>query len=246
MSGLLNRVLEAHAGRTRRQGLRQVQATIVTRGTLGSRRLPLIGMLATTLLISACAEPQFMAALVEPEHQTQSPLEPVKPMTPQRTEWLKSRCSQLISYFDYYGVSRSKNSDARRNHTRIGAEIDCDRGNYEAGIEAMERLLTNKAFTVPQPDVASTPDGRVGPINTARLPAGRTEQPQQSSAPPNDAAYCATLSDIYRKTAPQHRDPSATVPTAIAQCQSGHTADGIPVLEQALRNEGMTLSRRSR
>jgi hypothetical protein len=97
MIGLLDRVLEAHAGRARRQGLRQVQPTIVTRGTLGNRRLPLIGMLAATLLISACGEHQFMAALVEPEHQTLSPLEPAKPMTPERTAWLKGRCLQLIS-----------------------------------------------------------------------------------------------------------------------------------------------------
>jgi hypothetical protein len=158
---------------------------------------------------------------------------------------LKARCDQLIAYFDYYGVSRSENSDGRRNHTRLGAEIDCDRGNYEAGIKAMEGLLTAKNFTVPGSNVASTPDGRVRPIDTARLPAGPTEQPQQSSAPSNSAAYCATLSEIYRKTAPQHRGPSATVPTAIAQCQTGNTADGIPVLEQALRNEGVTLPRRT-
>jgi hypothetical protein len=158
---------------------------------------------------------------------------------------LKARCDQLVAYYDYYNVSRSENSDRRRNHTRIGAEIDCERGNYEAGIKVMERLLINKAFTVPQPDVASTPDGRVRPIDVARLPAGRTEQPQQSSAQPNSAAYCATLSEIYRKTAPQHGGPSATVPTAIAQCQTGNTADGIPVLEQALRNEGVTLPRRT-
>jgi hypothetical protein len=161
----------------------------------------------------------------------------------QTNEDLKARCDQLVAYYDYYNVSRSENSDGRRNHTRIGAEIDCERGNYEVGIKAMERLLTNKAFTVPQPDVASTPDGRVRPIDTARLPAGRTEQPQQASALSNSAAYCATLSEIYRKTAPQHRGPSATVPTAIAQCQTGNTADGIPVLEQALRNEGVALPR---
>src|SRR5260370_21939456 len=159
---------------------------------------------------------------------------------------LKARCNQLVGYYDHYRVDgRSENSDGRRNLTRIGAEIDCDRGNYEAGIKPMECLLTNKAFTVPQPDVASTPDGRVRPIDTTRLPVGRTEQPQQSSAQPNDAAYCATLGDIYRKTAPEHRDPSATVPIAVAQCQSDHTADSIPVLEQALRNEGMTLARRT-
>ncbi len=55
---------------------------------------------------------------------------------------LKARCNQLVGYYDYYGVDgRSEYSDRRRNFTRIGAEIDCDRGNYEAGIKAMEGLL---------------------------------------------------------------------------------------------------------
>ena len=34
---------------------------------------------------------------------------------------LKSRCSQLIAYYDRYGMGRSTDSDGRRNHTRIGA-----------------------------------------------------------------------------------------------------------------------------
>ena len=61
------------------------------------------------------------------------------------------RCAQLIRFFDRYGVSRSLNSDGRRNHTRIGAEIDCQRGHYEKGIAIMENLLRNKAFSVPPP-----------------------------------------------------------------------------------------------
>lgn len=35
---------------------------------------------------------------------------------------LKARCSQLISYYDRFGVGRSNNSDGRRNHTRIGVQ----------------------------------------------------------------------------------------------------------------------------
>ena len=158
---------------------------------------------------------------------------------------LKARCDQLVGYYDYYAASPTFSSDGARNHTQIGGGIDCDKGNYEAGIKTMERLLTAKGYGIPQPDVASTPDGKVRPMGTARLPADRSGQPQQSSVQSNDAAYCASLSEMYRKAAPQHRDPSATVPTAIAQCQSGNSADGIPVLEQALRNEGMTLPRRT-
>ena len=62
---------------------------------------------------------------------------------------LKARCSQLIAYFDRYGLSRSAHSDGRRNLTRLGAEIDCRNGMYAEGIAAMEKLMRNKNFTVP-------------------------------------------------------------------------------------------------
>jgi len=95
--------------------------------------------------------------------------------TPQE---LKARCSQLIAYFDYYGVSRGENSDGARNGKRISASVECDRGNYEEGIREMEQLLVAKAFTVPRPEIASTPDGRVRPIAIAQPPSDRTSQPQ--------------------------------------------------------------------
>jgi hypothetical protein len=62
-----------------------------------------------------------------------------------------ARCRQLISFYDRYGVGRSNNSDGRRNHTRIGAEIDCERGDFQKGIAIMEDLIRKKAFTVPPP-----------------------------------------------------------------------------------------------
>ncbi len=62
-----------------------------------------------------------------------------------------ARCVQLVSFYDRFGASRSNNSDGRRNHTRIRAELCCQRGNYEKGIAIMEELLRNKAFTVPAP-----------------------------------------------------------------------------------------------
>lgn len=71
--------------------------------------------------------------------------------TEQPTAQLKARCSQLIAYFDRFGASRSNNSDGRRNHTRIDAEIDCTRGLYAEGIATMEDLLRRKRFTPPPP-----------------------------------------------------------------------------------------------
>ena len=64
---------------------------------------------------------------------------------------LKARCDQLISYFDRYGASRGENSDGPRNHTRIGAAIECERTHMRVGVKTMEALLKRKAFDLPAP-----------------------------------------------------------------------------------------------
>jgi hypothetical protein len=76
---------------------------------------------------------------------------PDKPMSPARMTWMKGRCSQLVAFFDYYSVSRGENSDGPRNHTRIGAVIECERTHLRTGIKTMEALLKRKAFDVPKP-----------------------------------------------------------------------------------------------
>ena len=64
----------------------------------------------------------------------------------------KARCEQLMEYFDYYGQSRGEGvTDGARNMTRIGAGIDCDRGDYQKGIATIETLLRNKRMGVPAP-----------------------------------------------------------------------------------------------
>jgi hypothetical protein len=78
--------------------------------------------------------------------------------------YMKARCDQLTAYYDYYGVSLVQNSDGSRSLIRVGAGIDCGRGEYEAGLRTIEDLLTARAFVIPQPQQASTPDGRVAPI----------------------------------------------------------------------------------
>ena len=62
-----------------------------------------------------------------------------------------ARCAQLVAYYDRYGVGRSLNSDGRRNHARILADPYCQEGNTQKGIAMMEKLLRDKAFTVPPP-----------------------------------------------------------------------------------------------
>ena len=64
---------------------------------------------------------------------------------------LRERCAQLIAYFDRFGASRSGNSDGFRNHTRLSAALDCERGLYDAGIREIQDLLRRKKFTAPPP-----------------------------------------------------------------------------------------------
>ena len=71
-------------------------------------------------------------------------------MTPQRLAWLKARCSQLVAYYDRWGVGRGENSDGPRNHRRISAALECENGNYRYGIDTMDSLLVGKAFDVPR------------------------------------------------------------------------------------------------
>ncbi|MBX9604678.1 MAG: hypothetical protein K2Y51_00550 [Gammaproteobacteria bacterium] len=71
------------------------------------------------------------------------------PASIQATQDSKERCAQAIALFDRYGASRTENSDGQRNHTRIGVEIDCQKGRYKEGIMAIEDLLRRKKFDVP-------------------------------------------------------------------------------------------------
>ena len=75
---------------------------------------------------------------------------------------LKARCSQLTTFFDWYGASRSENTDGARNHTRLGAEMECKKGNYEQGVAMLEELLRRKKFDVPP-----------APATMAEVPMGR-------------------------------------------------------------------------
>jgi hypothetical protein len=78
--------------------------------------------------------------------------------TPRTTEQLKARCSQLIAYYDRWSVGRSNDSDGRRNHIRLAAEVDCGRGLYAEGISTMENLLQRKKFTPPAPGLPDEPE----------------------------------------------------------------------------------------
>lgn len=80
------------------------------------------------------------------------------PAAAQTKEQLKARCSQLIAYYDRFGVGRGVDTDGRRNTTRMDAEVDCTRGLYVEGISTMENLLRRKKFTPPALGLPNEPE----------------------------------------------------------------------------------------
>lgn len=107
------------------------------RRSLPLRRSPVLKPLSAWVLVTFVAANLVMPAAAQ------------IPVSIQATQNPKERCANAIAFFDRYGASRTENSDGQRNHTRIGAEIDCQRGRYEEGITAIEDLLRRKKFDIP-------------------------------------------------------------------------------------------------
>lgn len=65
----------------------------------------------------------------------------------------------------------------------------------------------------------------------------------------DDMAYCANLSDIYRRylgqSSARSLHPDVTASAAMSECQKGNTAAGIPVLERKLQDARFTLPART-
>ena len=114
-----------------------------------SRRLRSFPALVLVFAVTGCATPVTTQTAAPPTNQSTN--QPSGEPGDQTTAQLKARCQQLIAYFDRFGAGRSNNSDGRRNHTRISAEIDCSKGLYAEGIAEMEALLRRKKFTPPPP-----------------------------------------------------------------------------------------------
>ncbi len=57
----------------------------------------------------------------------------------------KKRCTDLVAFYDRWGTTKTPDhSDGARNHNRISAAFDCQRGDYAAGIAKMEAQIHNR------------------------------------------------------------------------------------------------------
>ena len=118
-----------------------------------AQRWKLLSTLVLVLGATGCTTPVAPTAAAEPPDQTTAQIATGQMTTAQ----LKARCSQLISFYDRWAVSRSNDSDGRRNFTRLSAEFDCRRGLYAEGIATMDNLIRVKKFTPPPSGLPDLP-----------------------------------------------------------------------------------------
>jgi hypothetical protein len=68
--------------------------------------------------------------------------------------------------------------------------------------------------------------------------------PFAASAQMSDTDYCKALSQTYRSTVSKEGTPDLIVPEAMSKCDSS-PASSIPVLEKALKDNKVTLPKRT-
>ena len=78
---------------------------------------------------------------------------------------------------------------------------------------------------------------------TALIVSACVAFPFAASAQMTDAAYCKKLTETFRADLSRSANAGPEVPVAMAQCDT-KPADGIPVLEKALKDAKVTLPAR--
>ena len=86
----------------------------------------------------------------------------------------------------------------------------------------------------------------LAPVLALFLPAvAASPTHAQQAGPLTESEYCEALITTYNRflgqTSARSQFPDVAAGAAIADCQKGNAARGIPVLERKLRNAGFTL-----
>ena len=66
----------------------------------------------------------------------------------QTNEQLAARCAELGAIYDRYNTRRGEGSGGP-DMIRLGAGIDCQKGQYQRGIKALEDLLQRNRIAIP-------------------------------------------------------------------------------------------------
>jgi len=139
-------------------------------------------------------------------------------------------CRVLAQQYQNYVADRSPGLFPPNTVDGNLAVAQCEAGNTAAGIPVLERKLRDAKI-----DISSLP-----------RPPSRPAPAQMS-----DADYCRALTQKYEayvsgatSVSSAHLLNTVDVNVAVAQCEAGNTASGIPVLERKLRDARIDLPAR--
>jgi hypothetical protein len=206
----------------------------------------LLGLVAAAYLLGACAS--------EPPPP---PPPPPAPPPPQAFMVFFDWDSTRLSDASLNVVEQAANAFKAKQGARVVATGHTDTSGTEAYNMALSLRRANAVkgalvkLGVPAAAITTVGRGEAGLLvqtgDGVREPQNRRVEitvPQMAAAPTNDMAYCAALSASYRRNV-SNSNSDAIAGDAMAQCQAGNTAVGIPVLERILRDAKVTLPPRT-
>jgi hypothetical protein len=205
----------------------------------------LLGLVAAAYLLGACAS------------EDAPPPPPPPPPAPQNFMVFFDWDSTKLSDASLNVLEQARDSYKNKQDARITATGHTDTSGSEAYNMALSLRRANAVkdalVKLGVPAAAITTVG-VGEKNLLVKTGDNVREPQNRrveiavagvvAAPTNDLAYCRAMSQLYRRNV-SNSNSDSVAGDALAKCEAGQTAVGIPVLEKLLTDAKVTLPKRS-
>jgi hypothetical protein len=204
----------------------------------------LLGLVAAAYLLGACASEQA------------PPPPPPPPPAPQNFMVFFDWDSTKLSDASLNVLEQARDAFKNKQDARINATGHTDTSGSEAYNMALSLRRANAVkdalVKLGVPAAAITTVG-VGEKNLLVQTGDNVREPQNRrveiavagvAAPTNDLAYCRAMSALYRRNV-SNSNSDAVAGDALAKCEAGQTAVGIPVLERLLTDAKVTLPKRT-
>ena len=204
----------------------------------------LLGLVAAAYLLGACAS------------EDAPPPPPPPPPAPQNFMVFFDWDSTKLSDASLNVLEQARDAFKNKQDARITATGHTDTSGSEAYNMALSLRRANAVkdamVKLGVPAAAITTVG-VGEKNLLVKTGDNVREPQNRRveiavagvvAATNDLAYCRAMSQLYRRNV-SNSNSDSVAGDALAKCEAGQTAVGIPVLEKLLTDAKITLPKRS-
>jgi len=200
----------------------------------------LFSVLAVALLLGACSQtPQQAAAPPPPPAMATRPMPPATVYFDTGSSTLSPQSMASIRQISADYKTKGNATVALTGHTDTVGAPDLNTALAQRRADAVRNALVREG--VPAAAITTAAQGEASlPVQTADNVDERRNRSvdiavvgqTMARAGMSDAEYCAALSAKYRDYRTSQADETAAA--AMAQCQAGNTAAGIPVLERTL------------